>query len=159
MSALALTLALTLGDLDTLSKVTLQGLTFKAPTEWSKDAPDENSVEWTAPGDLAKLAVSAFPTDKFLPPAGCMKKMLEAVGKDGFETLTISTQPAAKKVLTDYLGDADAGRGEGNKVTTTTVIGCNGKVKWLLTFSAKTSEGSRLGPIYKRIIDSVSYGK
>jgi hypothetical protein len=159
MSALALTCALALGGLDSLAQVSLHGLTFKAPTEWKREQPDQNSLEWTAPGDVARLAVSAYPTEKYLPPAGCLQKMLESVGKDGFELLTLSTHPAAKKVTTDYLGEGESAKVEVNRVTTTTVLGCNGKVKWLLTFSARTAMGARLGPIYRRIVDSVSYGR
>ena len=105
------------------------------------------------------MAVSVFPLEKFQPPAGCMKKLLEAVGKDGFEALTLGTQPAAKKITRDYLGEGEAAKVESNRITTTTVLGCNGKVKWVLTFSAKTSEGTRFGPMLKRIIESISYGK
>jgi hypothetical protein len=158
---LALALALTLGTTpnDTLTLVSLQGLTFKAPTSWTKEAPDENTLEWTAPGELGKVAVSAFPFEKPIPPGACMKKMLEAVGKDGFETFSLDAQPAAKKVTSDYVGQGEGAKADANRVTTTTVLGCNGKVKWLITLTTKTSEAVRLGPVSKRIIDSVSYGK
>lgn len=159
MTALAVSVLATLGGVDALSLVSLQGFSFKAPVEWAKQAPDENSLEWTAPDEVAKFAVSAYPTEKFMLPAGCIKKMLEAVGKEGFETMTLATQPAAKKVTTDFVGEGEAAKVDANRVTTTTVMGCNGRVKWLMTYSAKTSEGPRYGPIFKRILDSISYGK
>jgi hypothetical protein len=161
VSALGLVVALALGggELDSLAAVRLQGLSFKAPAAWARQAPDANSLEWTAPEEVARLAVSVFPTEKFLPPAGCLKKMVEAVGKEGFTTLTIGANPAAKKVTSDFVGEGEGARVEANRVTTTTVLGCNGRLKWLLTFSARTAAGARLGPVYKRIIDSVSYGR
>ena len=158
MISLALTLSLVLGS-DALSTVSLQGLTFKAPTTWAKEAPDDNSLEWASSDETAKFAISVYVNEKFQPAAGCVKKMLEAVGKEGFEPLTVNAQPAAKRVATDFITDSEAGKVDANKVTTTTVLGCNGKIRWLITWSAKTSEGARLGPIYKRIIDSVAYGK
>jgi hypothetical protein len=159
ITALALALVLGAGPADTLSPVALQGLTFKAPTGWTREAPDDNTLEWTAPGEVGKVAVSAFPFEKPIPPAACMKKMLEAVGKDGFETFSLDAAPAAKKVTSDYVGQGEGAKSDANRVTTTTVLGCNGKVKWLITLTIKTSEAVRLGPISKRIIDSVAYGK
>jgi hypothetical protein len=162
MIALALALVLSGGPIDSLSRVSLLGLSFKAPTTWVRETPDENSVEWAAPGDLAKLAVSVFPLEKPLQPEGCLKRMIEAVNKDSkvpFETFALDGQPAARKLATDYVGEGEVAKVDANKVTTTTLIGCNGRLKWLLTMSTKTAEGVRFGPISKRIIDSVAYGK
>lgn len=157
MTAMLLSL-LVLGA-DSLAPVTLQGLTFKAPTSWSKETPDANSMEFASPDESARFAISVYVNDRLQPASGCVKKMLDAVGKDGFESLTINAQPASKRVATDYVGEGEEAKTDANKVTTTTVLGCNGKVRWLITWSAKTAEGARLGPIYKRIIDSVTYGK
>jgi hypothetical protein len=158
MISMALALGLVLGS-DSLAPVSLQGLSFKAPSSWVKEAPDENSMEWSAPDEAAKLAISVYVNDKLQPASGCVKKMLDAVGKEGFEPLSIGAQPASKKITTDFVGEANDAKTDANKVTTTTVLGCNGKIRWLITWSAKTAEGARLGPIYKRIIESVSYGK
>jgi len=159
VSALGLVVTLALAGGDVLSVVNLRGLGFKAPTGWEKGAPDENSVEWTAPNEAAKMAVSAYPLEKFQPPAGCMKKMLDAVGREGFDPLTLGAQPAARKVTSDYLGQGEEAKVEANRITTTMVIGCNGRVKWVLTWASKTADAPRFGPMLKRILDSVSYGK
>jgi hypothetical protein len=57
------------------------------------------------------------------------------------------------------VGEGEAAKTEANKVTSTTVTGCNGKTKWVLTWTSKTSEGVRFGPMLKRVLDSISYGK
>ncbi len=164
MNALSfvVTLALAGGSVDSLSRVSLLGLSFKAPTTWAKEIPEENSLAWAAPGDAAKLEVSVFPLEQPLPPDSCLKRMIEAVGKGSkvpFELVSLDGQPAARKLATDYVGQGDGARVEANKVVTTTLMGCNGKLKWLMTLTTKTSEGVRFGPISKRILDSVAYGK
>ncbi|MFT3708972.1 MAG: hypothetical protein QM817_15090 [Archangium sp.] len=166
MISLALALTLVTGGVDKLTTVSLGGLKFKGPAEWQKTEPDENSIQWDEPDSGAVMAVSVFPVDPARPAKACVGQMVDALGKDGFAATTIGTQPASKKSVTDQLADPnaqplpDGGEPEktGDKVTTTTIVGCNGKVKWLLTWTAKTSEGARFGPILKRVMESISYG-
>lgn len=159
MITLSLALALSLGGVDSMAKITLRGVAFKAPTQWQKAQPDENSLQWEDPQSGASLAVSVYGVDPQRPAKACVSQLVEAVGADGFAPLTLGAQPASKKVTTDYVGAADAEKTDANKVTTTTVLGCNGKTKWVLTWTAKTSEGARFGPMLKRVLDSISYGK
>ncbi|MBE2254156.1 MAG: hypothetical protein IAE78_31800, partial [Myxococcus sp.] len=76
-----------------------------------------------------------------------------------FSTTTIGGQPAAKKISTDFIGENDGDKVDANKVTTTTIVGCNGKTKWLLTFSNRTADGAKSGALLKRVIDSITYAK
>ncbi len=153
---LAFVLAGSLGGVDTLGKVSLNGLDFKGPTHWQKQESDEHSLEWMEPESGAQLAVSVFPVDPVRPAKACVKQMVEALGTEGFNATNIGAQPASKKIVVDYLGDEKT---DANKVSTTTLIGCNGRKKWVLTWSAKTSEGRRFGPILKRVMDSITYRK
>lgn len=159
MSAVGLLVATALAGGDVLAPTTFQGLSFKAPTGWEKGTPDEHSVEWAAPRDAAKMAVSVFPLEKLQIASGCMKKLLDAVGPGGFEAMTLGAQPAARKITSDFIGEGQAAKVEANRVTTTTLIGCNGRLKWVMTWSAKTSEAARFGPMLKRIVESISYGR
>lgn len=159
MTALALTLALSLGGADSLGKQALLGLTFKAPTQWGKTQPDPNSLTWADPESGAELAITVYPVDPQRPAAQCLKQMVEALGTEGFTGVTLGAQPASKKVTTDYVGEGEEAKIDANKVTTTTVIGCNGKTKWVMTWTAKTAQGARFGPILKRVLDSIGYGK
>jgi hypothetical protein len=156
MNPLAIGLVLVLGG-DALTGVTLQGLGLRAPADWQRTQPDEATLEFAPPDDAARLAVSVYPLERFISPAACVKKLVDAVGKDGFTPLTLGAQPAAKKVTHDYVGEGEAAKTEANKVTTTTVLGCNGKVKWVLTWTARTAQAPRFGPMLKRVLDSVSY--
>jgi hypothetical protein len=159
MSALLVAVTLISGGADTLSKTSIGRLNFKAPTSWTASSDDASSKTWTEATDAASLSVSAYPVDPVRPAQACIDEMLERLGKDGFEAVKLGGQPARKKVETNYLGDADAGQREENKVTTTTVIGCDGKVRWVLTWTSKTALGARFGPMLKRVLDSISYGK
>ena len=159
MIALALTLALTLGASDSLGKQTLLGLTFKAPTQWGKTQPDANSLTWADPDSGAELAITVYPVDPQRPAKTCLDQMVQALGTEGFTAATLGTQPASKKITTDYVGESEEAKIDANKVTTTTVLGCNGKTKWVMTWTAKTTQGARFGPILKRVLDSIGYGK
>jgi hypothetical protein len=159
MTTLALTLALALGGADSLGKQSLLGLTFKAPTQWGKSQPDANSLTWSDPESGAELAITVYPVDPVRPGFACLKQMVEALGSEGFNAVTLGAQPASKKVTTDYLGEGEESKTDANRVTTTTVIGCNGKTKWVMTWTAKTNQGARFGPILKRVLESIGYGK
>lgn len=150
-------------------------LTLKAPPKWEQASagddeplptkPGEGSRSWASPDGLAKMEISVFNVDPVRPARACVQQMVEALSQaDGVEVsaytaTTVGAQPASKRVNSDYLGDKDTEKTEANKVTTTTVVGCNGRSKWLLTFSAKTSEGARFGPMLKRVLDSLQYVK
>lgn len=160
MTALALTLALALGGADSLAKQTLGGLTFKAPTQWEKTQPDDHSLTWADSSSGAELAVTVFPVDPQRPAKTCVNQMVEALGTEGFTALTLGAQPASKKVTTDFVGEGgEEAKTDANKVTTTSIVGCNGKTKWVMTWTSKTAQGARFGPILKRVMDSIGYGK
>jgi hypothetical protein len=159
VSALALVVALSLAGSDSLAKVSLLGLNFKGPTRWTKTTPDANSFTWAESDSGAEFAVSVYPVDPQRPAKACVDQLVEALGTEGFTTLMLGAQPAAKKVMTDFVGEGEAAKTDANKVTTTTVTGCNGKTKWVLTWTSKTSEGARFGPMLKRVLESISYGK
>lgn len=159
MIALALSLTLVLSGTDSLAKQTLQGLSFKAPTQWTKTPADDNTLQWSDPDSGAEFAVSVYAVDPQRPASACLKQVVEALGTEGFTPLTLASQPASKKIATDFVGEGEEAKLDANKVTTTTVVGCNGKVRWVMTWTAKTTQGARFGPILKRVLDSISYGK
>jgi hypothetical protein len=159
MTALAVVAVLVLGGVDSLSPVKLNGLSFKAPKEWTKAQSEDNSLQWDEPASGASMAISVFTVDPQRPAKACLAQMVDALGKDGFSAVSVGAQPASKKVTTDYVAETEEQKTEQNKVTTTTVLGCNGKIRWVLTWVAKTSDAARFGPILKRVTDSISYGK
>jgi hypothetical protein len=155
----ALLVSMVLGGVDSLGPVTLGGLTLKAPTQWAKSQPDANSLTWEESQSGASMAISAYAVDPQRPGKGCVAQLVGAVGPEGFKNFSVGSHPASRRVTTDYLGEGEEAKVDSNKVTTTTVLGCNGKIKWVLTWSAKTSMGTRFGPILKRVLDSISYRK
>ncbi len=158
MSALVMAVAVLVGSGDGLAKTSLGRLSFKAPTAWTAASDDASSKSWAAEGDVAQFSVSAYPVEPARPASACVDEMLEKLGRQGFSAVKLGGQPAQKKVDTDFVGGADAGQSEKDKVTTTTVIGCDGKVRWVMTWSSRTSMGARFGPMLKRVLDSIAYG-
>jgi len=154
---LALLLMLLSSGVDTLVRTNIDRLSFRAPKDWTVEEEDSGK-SWKSPDEDAEFAVSVFPVDPMRPAKSCVKQMIEAVGGQGFERITMGGKPAARNVSTDQLG-ADAGVDDASKVTTTTILGCDGKTKWVLTYSAQTSQAPRYGPILKRILDSIKYEK
>jgi hypothetical protein len=158
VSPLVLALAGLLGS-DALSPVTVHGLSMRAPLDWERSSPDPSSTEFAAPDDAARLAISAYPLDAITTPSLCLRKLLEAVGPGGFTALSLGGQPAAKRVTQDFVGQGEAARVDANRVTTTTILGCSGRLKWVLTWSARTAQAAHFGPMLRRIIDSVAYAE
>jgi hypothetical protein len=145
--------ALILSQSDALSSTTVEGLSLKAPGQWNKTVADGTS-EW-AKGEDARLALSVFAVDPPRMGKPCVDQMLEKLGAEGFEPTKIGKDVAAKKISSDVVGEGDAQI----KVTSTTVVGCNGNTKWLLTWTARTDSAVTFGPLLKRILDSISYSK
>ncbi|MGV3623785.1 MAG: hypothetical protein ACO1OB_23415 [Archangium sp.] len=156
MIALSLALTLSLGGVDTVAPFSINKLNFKGPASWQRAQPDINSLEWLEPDSGASMAISVFPVDPIRPAQACVKQIVEALGTEGFQAINVAAQPASRKITNDFVGDQKV---DANKVTTTTVVGCNGKTKWVLTWTAKTSAGGRFGPMLKRVLDSFTYVK
>lgn len=156
---MALMLVLALGGAEPLSKQSLLGLSFMSPKGWKRSQPDVNTLIWEAPQADGSFAVSVFPVDPRREAKLCVEQLVESLGTNGFAPSTIGAQPASKKITTDFIGEASDAKTEANKVTTTTVVGCDGNTKWVLTWSVKTSQGVRLGPVMKSILDSIAYKK
>ncbi len=155
----ALVLVLALGGVDSLGSASVGTMKFKAPTQWAMEQTDAETKTWTSADQKGAVSFYSGSLEKVRPAKACVDAMVSAVGAEGFEFAPIGAQPAAKKVTNDFLGDKEEDKTEANRVVTTTWVGCDGKTKWLLTFSARKSEGARFGPILKRILDSISYGK
>jgi hypothetical protein len=147
-----------LTQVESLKTHELGGMIVKAPKSWVL-AEEEGSKEWASNDDRAKMAFSAFPVDPQRPAKACVKQLVEAIKGEGFTDTTVGGQPASKKISTDFIADSEEAKTDANKVTTTTLVGCNGKTKWLLTFSNRTADGAKVGALLKRVIESISYGK
>ena len=157
MNALLLT-ALLLAGADSLTPTKVGGLGLKAPNGWTvTDATDGKS--WEAPGNEAQMELTVFPVDPKRASQECLDQLLEKLGKDGWDKLVIGANPAVRKVTTDYVGPADAGHTEANKVSTVMYVGCNGATKWVLTMSSNSTKSARFGAVLKAIVGSIAYPK
>lgn len=156
---LTVVLALTLGQGEALTKFTFTGISLKAPRAWPVSAEDETGKEWASNDERAQMAFNAYPVEPIRPAKACVKQLVEAISGEGFSNVTVGGQPAAKKISTDFIAEKEEDKTEENKVTTTTLVGCNGKTKWLLTFANRTADGAKSGALLKRVIDSITYTK
>lgn len=169
MIGLALTLVLAQTG-EALTRHDFRGVSLKAPKSWDVSAEDESGKEWATSDERAQMAFSAFPVEPLRPARSCVRQLIEAVQAgltppdagppvNTFASTTVGGQPAAKKISTDFIGEKEEDKTEANKVTTTTIVGCNGKTKWLLTFSNRTTDGAKSGALLRRVIDSLTYTK
>ena len=167
LTVLSILLPLSLGQGEALKRYEFTGVTVKVPKSWQVSSEDDTGKEWASEDERAQLAFSSFPVEPLRPAKACVKQLVEAVKGPApsdagptptFVNTTIGGQPAAKLITTDYVAETDD-KLEENKVTTTTIVGCSGKTKWLLTFSARTSDAARSGALLKRVTDSLTYLK
>ncbi|MBL9038449.1 MAG: hypothetical protein JNG84_08055 [Archangium sp.] len=144
-----------LAGVDTLTVVHRGAMQLKAPTQWAASEGDDGTTTWTAPESAGAVSFYTGAMESSPTPAACVTRLVEALGKDGFTRFTVANKPAAKKVMSDRVGT----EGASDTVVTTTVVGCDGKTKWLLTFTATQKASARLGPVLKRMLDSISYAR
>jgi hypothetical protein len=86
--------------------------------------------------------------------------LVKALGKEGWETVTIGKAPAAKKIATEMKEpDGEGESKEPVEVQTNSYVGCNGATKWVLTVSMSSSKKARFDPLAKKIVDSIAYAK
>lgn len=156
---IAFALLVTLGGIDSLASVTVGPMKLKAPMKWSMEVTQDGTKSWTSPDQKGAMSFYSGSLEKVRPPKACVDALVSAVGLDGFEFTPIAAQPAAKKVTNDFIGDKKEDKTEENRVITTTILGCDGKTKWLLTFTSRKSQVARFGPILRRVLESISYGK
>ncbi len=156
---IALVLLAALGGIDSLGPITVGPMRLKAPVNWSMEVTEDGTKSWTSPDQKGAMSFYSGSLEKVRPPKACVDALVSAVGLDGFEFAPVAAQPAAKKVTNDFIGTKPEDKTEENRVITTTILGCDGKTKWLLTFTSRKSQAARFGPILRRVLESVSYGK
>jgi hypothetical protein len=166
MTALVLA-SLLAGSPDALSGVSLGRLIFKAPTKWRAVPEEGDTKTWAQGTDLdeqARLTVTVFPVDPMRPAPACLKQIVEKLKETDARwgeanAQVVGLHPASKITQHDWVGEGEEAKKDENKVSTVTYVGCDGRTKWVLSFSSKTAQGMRYGPVIKRVIDSIRYGK
>lgn len=164
MSAFVLWVMVAGASPDLLSPVSIGRLQLKAPTRWAETREEGTSRSWYSGAhgnEDAKLSVSTFPVEPMRPATDCLKQLVSALQTDNpqwseAKTLVVGLGPASRLVEHEPVGEASAD-GKVETVTTTTLVGCDGRTKWVLTYAAKTSKGTRYGAVLKRIIESIKY--
>lgn len=159
MIALMLATALSqTGATDALVTAHVNGLTLKVPGNWANNATD-SGMGYESPDGEGQMELSVFPVEPKRTARECMDTVLEKLGRADWEMVRADGRPAARKVTIDYVGAADAGRTDANRVSSVTHIGCNGELKWVLTVTSKANRSARFGVLVRRVIESLRYGK
>lgn len=148
-----------LAGVDSLAPASVGTMKFKAPTAWAMTQTDEATKTWTSADQKGAVSFYSGALEKVRPAKACVDAMVNAVGADGFEFSPVAAKPAAKKITHDFIGEQNEDKTDENRVITTTWVGCDGRTKWVLTFSSRQTEGARFGPILRRMLDSIAYGK
>lgn len=151
----ALLVLVTLGAGDTLKAVKVGALTVRAPTGW-KQAAAEAGLSFSE--GAATLEISVYPVDPAREAKVCVDQLVQAVGGE-WTALKLGGAPAVRKVSTDYVGEGEGAKTEANKVSTVQYMGCNGSTKWVLTATSTAAKAARFGPVFKKVAESVTYGK
>jgi hypothetical protein len=138
------------GTADDLVTAKVDGLTLKVPAAWTHKVEDA-TYSYSAPSEDGAFELSVYT----LPPRQarlCLDQLLEALGGEkGWDRITVGGEPAARKVAMD---DSDAKKAD---FSTRTYLGCNGRLKWVLTFSHRDSKKARYQPLAEKIVQSVVY--
>lgn len=146
---------LALGASDALQRVQVAGVSIKAPTAWSQHAVDAG--QRFTEGD-ASLELAVYPVEPRREAALCVEQLVKAVGGE-WTQLTLGGAPAVRKISSDFVGEGEAAKVASNKVTTVQYLGCDGATKWVLTATSTAAKASRFGPVFKKVAESIAYGK
>lgn len=159
MISTALVLSLVLSGADDLAPAKVNGLSVRLPAAWAKKAMEDGSVRYDAPSGDGWLELAVYKVDPARDAKLCLDQLLEALGAEGWERLTVGASPAAKKLTVASATGADE-EGEVNVEGQSTMhIGCNGKTKWVLTVVANAAKRARYDGVAAKVLSSIRYGK
>lgn len=154
MSLLALSLIVTLGSsADALMALDAGPLTLRVPGAWKKSM-EEGSYRFDAPSEDASFKLDVVPLDSPLAPRLCRDKLVKALGGSGWKKLSVGAAPAATRTLSEAsVSDPKL------QVETYLYVGCNGKTKWALTFTAAVAGRKRFSALAREVASSVEFVK
>ena len=147
-------------------------MAISVPAAWKASGDGDSRVGEEPLGDdlnRAKLELTLWNIEK-RPAELCVKQVAEQLSRDSggalpdggaaraihFDPIKAGGQPAIRNVVFDYVSDTGT-RNESNKVSTVTVVGCDGSTRWLITMTSAASKSPRYGALLKKIIDSIHY--
>ena len=162
MTAPALVLALLLSGTDDLVAAEVGGVSLRVPAAW-KHAVEPALVgggdthRYDAPSQDASFELSVFRVDPKRPAGVCLEELLGALGKEGWQRLSVGAAPAARKVTTETPPGKKDDRGPPVEVATESFVGCNGSIKWALTMTSATSKRDRFEALARQVVGSIGY--
>ncbi len=153
MKAVGWLLALALaGSADELMPVRLGTVKLSVPAAW-KHTVEQGTHRFDAPSEDASFSVDVIPLETPLAPALCRDKLVKALGGQGWEKLSLGAAPAARKVYVDTDPEKKT------EVQTHSFVGCDGRTKWALTFTAASAKKDRFEPLALRVAQSLQFLK
>lgn len=153
MLPLALSVAVMLGgSADALVKTQANGLSLRTPAAWTR-TEEQGTRRWVAPSKDAEFSLDVFPWEgEPVSPEVCRDKLVAALGGEGWEPIKVGGAPAAVRTVDDTLDD-----GKQSEVQTRSVVGCNGKTKWAVTFVFTQKKKARFAGLADEIVKSLRY--
>ncbi len=125
------------------------GLEFKLPADWQETVRQDTHRFEPPSGDLG-VELSVYPVTPREPEL-CVSQLLKALNEPGWERARAGGSPAARK------RSRDASPDKKEAYETVTYLGCNGRIKWVMTLSSRLEGGRGIQPIAERVLKSVHY--
>jgi len=153
MIALTLTALLLAGNpLTDLVPVQIKTVKLRVPGVW-KHTDDKGTQTYTSPAKDAQILVDVGATASPLDAASCRDKIVHAMGDAGWTSISIGTQPAARKMEEVTSEDKQT------VVDTLTYIGCNGRTTWSMQFRIDAHKKDKFLPLVDQVAQSLQYVK
>lgn len=125
------------------------GLKLKLPSDW-QETVRQDTHRFEPPSGDAGLELSVYPVTP-RPADTCVNQLLQALREPGWERVRIGNAPAARK------RSKDASPEKKEAYDTLTFLGCNGRLKWVMTLSSRMDGVRGTQPLAERIVRTVRY--
>jgi hypothetical protein len=131
--------------------LTVQGkVRIRVPAAWKRTV-EEGTQRFNAPSEDASFSFDVIPLDNPMGSKLCRDKLVQALGGEGWENQSIGAAPAARKVFVDM--DPE----KRTEVQTYSYVGCDGKTKWALTFTALAKKKERFQALADKVAQSIEF--
>lgn len=125
------------------------GLEFKLPADWQETVRQETHRFEPPSGDFG-IELSVYPVTPREPEL-CVSQLLKALSEPGWQKTRAGAAPAALK------RSRDASPDKKEAYETVTYLGCNGRIKWVMTLSSRLEGGRGVQSLADRVVKSVHY--
>jgi len=134
---------------DQLIELKADGVTLQVPAAWEKKVEAEGqSFQFSAPSEDARFEFSVMKVDPRRSPQKCVEELMAVLGK-GWELTRAGRKPAARLKTTETTDKV--------VVETRSYVGCDGTLKWVMTWAFTQSKEQRFSALAEKVFESIRY--